>query len=116
MQQPGVLCGFVGEHHAFFRACCPHHRLSFNSFFFKKKKNRYGTCVDVNECTAHARGACDVESEICVNLPGRYKCVCRWGYTLSAVADRRVCVPDAAVKRAEIRLVPRYGLLSRRVP
>lgn len=68
---------------------------------------RYGTCVDVDECSARSE-TCDAESETCVNLPGRYKCICRWGFMWSA--DQRICVPDAAVKRAEIRLVT--GTLS----
>lgn len=64
--------------------------------------DRYGMCVDVNECAADPE-ACDGESETCVNLPGRHRCMCRWGFAWSP--DRRRCVPDAAVKRAEIRSV-----------
>lgn len=74
----------------------------YNIIILLLHHTRYGTCVDVNECTAHSE-TCDVESETCVNLPGRYKCICRWGYMWSA--DRQICIADVAVKRAEIRLV-----------
>lgn len=39
---------------------------------------QYGMCVDINECiTGHY---CDMQTEECLNLPGTYECVCKWGY------------------------------------
>lgn len=68
---------------------------------------RYGTCIDVNECEAGSH-ICDVKSETCINLPGRYKCICRWGFMW--LADQGICVPDEVVRKAEIRSVT--GILS----
>lgn len=64
--------------------------------------SRYGMCIDINECAANLE-ICDVGTETCVNLPGRHKCICRWGFTWSA--HQRSCVRDEAVNRANIRLV-----------
>lgn len=74
---------------------------------------RYGMCVDVNECAADPE-ACDRESETCVNLPGRHRCMCRWGFAWSP--DRQRCVPDAAVKRAEIRSVAQTLIAAVKCP
>lgn len=64
--------------------------------------NRYGICIDINECSDDLE-ICNVTSETCINLPGRYKCICRWGFMWSM--GQGICVPDMAVERAEIRLV-----------
>lgn len=42
-------------------------------------ESRFGLCVDVNECTTGDHN-CDEASEVCVNLPGSYRCLCNWGY------------------------------------
>ncbi|XP_050521320.1 fibrillin-2-like isoform X2 [Daktulosphaira vitifoliae] len=69
--------------------------------------SRYGMCIDVNECSDGLQ-KCDDKSETCINLPGRYKCICRWGYMW--IDDEQACVVDISVKNAEIR----FGL--RNVP
>lgn len=43
--------------------------------------SRYGICIDVDECSNESH-KCKLESESCINLPGSYECVCRWGYSL----------------------------------
>lgn len=68
---------------------------------------RYGMCIDANECSDNFE-ICNTISETCINLPGRYKCICRWGFVWSI--GQGICVPDMVVKRAEIRLVT--GTLS----
>ncbi|KAL3285869.1 hypothetical protein HHI36_000389 [Cryptolaemus montrouzieri] len=44
-----------------------------------KWKSFYGICVDVDECEENI-DPCNPLSEACINLPGSYKCVCKWGY------------------------------------
>lgn len=44
--------------------------------------SRFGTCVDVNECAIGDHN-CDVDSQVCVNLPGSFRCLCNWGYIWS---------------------------------
>ncbi|VVC30461.1 EGF-like calcium-binding domain [Cinara cedri] len=71
--------------------------------------SRYGACIDINEC-ATVSDICDKNSEICINLRGHHKCICRWGFTWST--DQRICVTDTAVKRAEIRFASRNDFNS----
>lgn len=75
-------------------------RIHNNKYIFI----RYGICVDVDECVTGS-DTCDRKSETCMNLPGRFKCICRWGFMWST--NDRTCVPDVTVKNAEIRLVSR---------
>jgi len=66
-------------------------------------------CIDINECIKNL-DLCDNKSETCINLPGRYKCICRWGFQWST--EQQICVPDMLVKSAEIRLVTRIHYLK----
>uniref|UniRef100_A0A2S2PH35 Nidogen-2 n=1 Tax=Schizaphis graminum TaxID=13262 RepID=A0A2S2PH35_SCHGA len=59
-------------------------------------------CIDINECMKNV-DLCDIKTETCINLPGRYKCICRWGFQWST--EQQICVPDMLVKSAEIRFV-----------
>jgi len=61
-------------------------------------------CIDINECIKNL-DLCDNKSETCINLPGHYKCICRWGFQWST--EQQICVPDMLVKSALIRLVTR---------
>lgn len=54
--------------------------------------SRYGMCIDIDECLNESH-SCDVESESCINLPGSYECVCRWGYS----KKNEVCKPSRAL-------------------
>ena len=39
-------------------------------------------CVsDVDECESQGAKLCGAEGEMCVNIPGAYKCDCQDGYT-----------------------------------
>lgn len=42
-------------------------------------ESRYGMCVDVNECS-NGEHNCDETIEVCLNLPGSFRCICNWGY------------------------------------
>ncbi|XP_076646290.1 uncharacterized protein LOC143355396 [Halictus rubicundus] len=42
--------------------------------------SRYGICVDVNECTRSTHDCSSEDGEMCINMPGSYKCVCKFGY------------------------------------
>nr|XP_023012628.1 uncharacterized protein LOC111502717 isoform X1 [Leptinotarsa decemlineata] len=63
---------------------CPKPGYEWNS--------RYGICIDVNECTSKTHN-CREESEACVNLPGGFRCVCRWGYIW--IEKEKKCLPSA---------------------
>lgn len=41
----------------------------------------YGICIDIDECASGAH-SCNPEKETCLNMPGSYKCVCKWGHIL----------------------------------
>lgn len=61
--------------------------------------SRYGLCVDIDECVERQH-LCKNESESCVNLPGRYRCACRWGYVWNS--DSKECVPSAALSIVQL--------------
>lgn len=65
---------------------CPRKGFEWNSL--------YGMCVDVDECALGAH-RCDRELEVCVNLPGNFKCACKWGHTFNK--GTRKCSPSAAL-------------------
>lgn len=56
--------------------------------------SRYGLCIDVDECIV-GHHLCRSESENCVNLPGSYRCACRWGYIWNS--KKKQCVPSVAL-------------------
>lgn len=58
-------------------------------------KSLYGLCVDVDECEVSDLHQCQ-QSEACLNLPGSYKCACRWGYVWSSRYNK--CVTSAALE------------------
>lgn len=43
--------------------------------------SEFGLCVDINECVTGEHN-CDKTTQDCWNLPGSFKCICRWGYGL----------------------------------
>lgn len=51
-------------------------------------KSKFGMCVDVNECTT-AKDNCHSLTENCLNLPGTFQCICRWGYAFDT--DKKRC-------------------------
>lgn len=44
-----------------------------------KWKSQFGMCIDINECLFE-RKVCDNQTEDCLNLPGSFKCVCKWNF------------------------------------
>lgn len=56
--------------------------------------SRFGLCVDVNECTRGAHNCTLDAGESCLNLHGRYTCVCRIGYVYSSKMKRCVYSSD----------------------
>ncbi|KAK4881414.1 hypothetical protein RN001_004733 [Aquatica leii] len=44
--------------------------------------SKYGMCVDIDECLLGLHN-CNPIREACVNLPGSFRCACRWGYVLN---------------------------------
>ncbi|XP_072944511.1 uncharacterized protein [Epargyreus clarus] len=44
-------------------------------------KSEFGMCVDINECLSN-RHICDTTSQDCLNLPGAFHCICKWGFIL----------------------------------
>ncbi|XP_068909627.1 uncharacterized protein [Tenebrio molitor] len=54
----------------------------------------YGICVDVDECATGSH-TCDPENEVCLNLPGEFKCACRWGHTYDSKTKK--CTPSGAL-------------------
>ncbi|KAF5306531.1 hypothetical protein FQR65_LT18537 [Abscondita terminalis] len=51
-------------------------------------KSKYGICVDVDECFLGLHN-CDPERESCVNLPGSFRCSCRWGFIRDSLS--KIC-------------------------
>lgn len=51
--------------------------------------SQFGMCVDINECITKQH-SCDTIREDCLNLPGTYKCVCKWGYVHDKVIKKCV--------------------------
>lgn len=65
--------------------------------------SKYGICVDINECTRELHD-CDDEKEICVNLPGSFKCSCNWGY----VWNNETSTCNASPAMADIKKVKQH--------
>lgn len=58
---------------------CPQPSYRWSSF--------YGMCVDIDECEENS-DPCTSLSEACLNLPGSYKCVCKWGYSWNEASKK----------------------------
>lgn len=59
--------------------------------------SRFGLCVDVNECARGEHGCSTEDGETCVNLPGGYECVCKFGYVYDP--DQRECVFSSDIQQ-----------------
>lgn len=57
--------------------------------------SKYGICVDIDECIAGTHH-CALDKEVCLNIPGSYKCTCNWGYIWNQVGGQ--CEETAARK------------------
>ncbi|CAK9804389.1 hypothetical protein ANTPLA_LOCUS4031 [Anthophora plagiata] len=57
----------------------------------------FGLCVDVNECTRGEHGCSTEEGETCMNLPGGYECVCKFGYAYDT--ERRECTFNSEIEK-----------------
>ncbi|XP_028047516.2 uncharacterized protein LOC105836441 [Monomorium pharaonis] len=59
--------------------------------------SRFGLCVDVNECVRGTHNCTRNAGESCLNLPGRYVCVCQLGYIYNSKVGQ--CVYSQAINR-----------------
>lgn len=59
-------------------------------------KSQFGMCVDLNECVT-GENNCDQTTETCLNLPGTYKCICKWGYEYHKETNQ--CVQNNIFKK-----------------
>ncbi|XP_020723676.2 uncharacterized protein LOC100650386 [Bombus terrestris] len=59
--------------------------------------SRFGLCVDVNECARGEHGCSTEDGETCVNLPGGYECVCKFGYIYDP--NQRECVFSSDIQQ-----------------
>ncbi|XP_076627864.1 uncharacterized protein LOC143345036 [Colletes latitarsis] len=57
--------------------------------------SKFGICVDVNECT-RGEHDCVSENEVCINMPGGYQCVCKFGYVYDP--EQRSCILNSAME------------------
>lgn len=62
--------------------------------------SRYGICIDIDECAGESHG-CQVGQESCVNLPGSFRCACRWGYAWHP--ETKKCVASPALSLIKLR-------------
>ncbi|XP_063895315.1 uncharacterized protein LOC135118120 [Helicoverpa armigera] len=53
-------------------------------------KSQFGMCVDTNECVTDQHN-CDNVTENCINLPGTFQCICKWGYAFDSHENK--CKP-----------------------
>lgn len=60
--------------------------------------SRFGLCVDVNECTRGIHNCTYEDGESCINLPGHFDCICRYGYVYSL--NKGHCVLSMTIKNA----------------
>ncbi|KZC06826.1 Fibulin-2 [Dufourea novaeangliae] len=57
---------------------------------------RFGICVDVNECTRGRHDCLSENGELCVNMPGGYECVCKFGYVYDS--SQKTCIVSSAIE------------------
>ncbi|CAG9772560.1 unnamed protein product [Ceutorhynchus assimilis] len=65
----------------------------------------YGICVDVDECADEDVQSCNDEGQACLNLPGKYTCVCKWGYVYSE-KDKK-CVISVPISKIKLNSKPK---------
>ncbi|XP_076664972.1 uncharacterized protein LOC143367231 [Andrena cerasifolii] len=58
--------------------------------------SRFGLCVDVNECSRGEHSCSSDDGETCINMPGGYECICRFGYVYDL--EQRACAVNSAVE------------------
>lgn len=58
--------------------------------------SRFGLCVDVNECSRGEHSCSSGDGETCINMPGGYECICRFGYVYDQ--EQRACALNSAVE------------------
>lgn len=61
-------------------------------------KSEFGMCVDINECVSGTHN-CSKESQTCLNLPGSFQCICKWGYTYDE--DTQKCIEKPLFKESK---------------
>ncbi|XP_066252677.1 transmembrane cell adhesion receptor mua-3-like [Euwallacea similis] len=60
----------------------------------------YGICVDLDECSESKLHTCHGEGQACLNMPGSYSCVCKWGFFHDKVHDK--CVASEAISKIKL--------------
>ncbi|XP_050294268.1 uncharacterized protein LOC126734614 isoform X2 [Anthonomus grandis grandis] len=64
----------------------------------------YGLCVDIDECSDEVH-TCNKEGQACINLPGSYKCICRWGYFFDN--SKKTCVVSNVIDKIKLNSEPK---------
>uniref|UniRef100_A0AAR5Q4Q1 EGF-like domain-containing protein n=2 Tax=Dendroctonus ponderosae TaxID=77166 RepID=A0AAR5Q4Q1_DENPD len=60
----------------------------------------YGICVDEDECLNSKLHGCNAEGEACLNTPGGFSCVCKWGYYYSK--EKKKCMVSSAISKIKL--------------
>ncbi|KAK5649194.1 hypothetical protein RI129_000223 [Pyrocoelia pectoralis] len=82
---------------------CSHSGYEWNS--------KYGMCVDIDECLSAIHN-CNTEREACVNLPGTFRCACRWGFIWNVA--NKICEPSPSLEIIKLHNVKEENLLQER--
>ncbi|XP_072392018.1 uncharacterized protein [Diabrotica undecimpunctata] len=70
---------------------CPREGYEWNSL--------YGICIDVDECASKTHN-CHRDSESCLNLPGSFRCICKWGFIKDVQTEN--CLPSNALSAIKL--------------
>ncbi|XP_075980740.1 uncharacterized protein LOC142979596 [Anticarsia gemmatalis] len=75
--------------------------------------SRYGMCVDINECMTKQHD-CDLNTEDCLNLPGTYQCICKWGYVFdpsnNQCVEQRILMVPVEAKTDRFEFIRRFDM------
>lgn len=71
-------------------------------------ESEFEMCVDINECIMGSHN-CNQQTENCLNIPGSFKCICRWEYSLD---KNSVCREKIIFKNNKLNLKEHYYVIS----
>ncbi|XP_066146533.1 transmembrane cell adhesion receptor mua-3-like isoform X2 [Euwallacea fornicatus] len=60
----------------------------------------YGICVDLDECSESKLHTCHGEGQACLNMPGSYSCVCKWGFFHDKTQDK--CIVSESISKIKL--------------